>query len=123
MTLAEAIRTVDEERPNDYPERYKRERIDRLEAEIDEMYGRYVMPADLPSYSGITPESPDGTELLAPRQYSDVYKWWVLLAVDLAVGDTSRAANDRAMFNAEWSALAAWCAREHAGKGDHYLIV
>lgn len=122
MTVNEVIKLADEERPNDLSAAYKFGRIDRIEAEIAEMYGRYVMPEDLPEYTGID-ETRGDAALLAPRGYTDVYKWWLLLGYDLASADTVRASNDSAMFNAEWARLAAWCAREHRARGPKNFII
>lgn len=57
------------------------------------------------------------TELLAPEQFAPLYVHWLCAQMDLALGETARAANEMQLYSDYVQEFAAWMRRRYAPAG------
>ena len=123
MTIREAIDLVDRLTPNQYDNEDKVRWLSTLDgmvqAEIRAEHG-----AD-EAFRGYGPECDmDGTELLVPMPYDELYRWYLEMKIADANGEIVRCNNAAEKFNRCWAAYFAACNR--AGmprqRADHFRL-
>ena len=114
MTIQEAIRLMDETKPNAMSLWLKIKNLTTVEQLIhSEVVMRHVhTPAQAvrPEY---TEETDPQTELIIPDPYSDVYVKWLMCEVDRQNQEDGRYNVDRAHFENAWDTMADWYTRTH----------
>ena len=104
MTLIEAISYVDEHKPNKYSVQIKTDWLSRLDLrifrEFPNVFGKDC--ADSLRYLAHTDAS---RELLAPRPYDEVYRYWLEAQIDYHNADIPSYNNSIGMFNAAYRRL------------------
>lgn len=114
MTIQEAIRQLDEIKPNAMSPWLKIKNLTTVEQLIhSEVLMRHVhtpAQAEQPEY---TEETDPQTELIIPEPYSDVYVKWLICEVDWQNQEYGRLNVDRAHFENAWDTMADWYTRTH----------
>ena len=104
MTIEQAIRQADEQRPNVFMGAPKVRWISELEGRIiNELLKnrQEYRDIDFPEYSEDTPLD---TVLLVPDPYSDIYVYWLFMKTDYTNNETDRFNNDAVMYNTAYLA-------------------
>ena len=110
MTVSEAIMICDRMRPNDFSYAEKEEWVRELEARIEEEVIR--------THAGweeiIRAHAEDEDEILyAARPHDSMYLSFLLARIDRMTGEGARYNESAAVFNAQYTAYAAWYNRTH----------
>ena len=89
MTIAEAIALVDNFKPNAQPREAKIAWLSNLDGYIfHNILARFEHNPDktpIPeAFTGYDPGTDEGTELLVPYPYGDIYRFWLEAQIDLA---------------------------------------
>ncbi len=115
MKIAEAIASLDELKPNAFPERIKLRWLSELDIRLYESVMKHY--EDCPEeFAGYGEETDRETELLAPAPYDRMYLFWLEAQVDYWLGETARYNNAISTFEAEYASFAAAYHRKHVHK-------
>lgn len=106
MTILDAINIVDKLKPNQYDTETKVMWLDLLDRRIfRELILTHLM--EVPEFDGYDGETDlENTELLAPDEYRDVYRWWLEMQIDLSNSELAKYNNDTVLFNSTYHELA-----------------
>lgn len=124
MTIREAIDTVDRLTPNQYDNRDKV----RWLSELDGAVHREILMEHEPGaqdFSGYGPACDmDGTALLIPWPYDEIYRWYLEMKIADANGELARYNNAAAKYNQYYSAFENACHRERTPvqHADHFRL-
>ena len=115
MTILEAITTVDKLHANQYDDETKIDWLDQLDRHI---YNKLILTHEMPApeFSGYTIETDLDTELLAPDEYREVYRWWLEMQIDKANAELTKYNNDQVLYNSAYHELASWYNRQYMPK-------
>lgn len=127
MKVNEILAFVDEIKPNVIPDEIKITWINTVERKIFfNLVMNYEHELD---EDGNEPEPPhiteedDETELIAPEEYADVYRYYLMSKIDFMNQDTDLYMNDAAMFNQAYVEFANYWSRTHKQLGaDHFEV-
>jgi len=111
MTIREAIDRLDRLTPNQYD---NEEKV-RWLSELDGVAHREILTqleGDVPEFSGYgTDCDMDGTELLIPWPYDEIYRWYLEMKIADANGEIARCNNAAAKYNQYYTAYENDCRR------------
>ena len=107
MTTAKAISAFDALRHNDIPDSTKTEWITELDKRVFSELIRDFAPPEKRTYAEYT----DGTELLIPEGYCDIYVLYLVMKYDELNGETARFNNSASLFNKAWYEMANFVSR------------
>lgn len=114
MTIQEAIRTLDEMKPNAMSPWLKIKNLTTVEQLIhSEVVMRHVHTPEQEERPVYTEETDPLTELIIPDPYSDVYVKWLMCEADRQNQEDGRYNVDRAHFENAWDTMADWYTRTH----------
>ena len=121
MTAGSAIDRADQLRPNnEFADEVKRgwlrECDARLRSDVVEKYAKGALTdvgADLYEEENLAYD----TMLLVPDSYSALYPHWLCAQIDLALGETARAANELQLYNDAVQSFGAWLRRTWPERG------
>jgi hypothetical protein len=127
MRVDEVLAFVDEVKPNVISDEVKITWLNTLERKIfHHLVMNYEHELD---EEGNEPKEPHigeedkGTELIAPEEYADVYRYYLLAKIDFMNQDTDLYLNDAAMFNQAYTELCNYWSRTHKQLGpDHFEV-
>lgn len=107
MTILEAITTVDKLHANQYDEDTKIDWLDQLDRHI---YTDLILThlVETPEFEGYDTNTDMNTELLAPDEFREVYRWWLEMQIDKANMEIVKYNNDQMLYNTAYHALASW---------------
>lgn len=121
MTAGNAIEQADEMRPNNqFADELKQNWLRQCDARLR---GSVVQRSACGDFDAVGADVSwsDGlaydTELMAPEEFSPLYVHWLCAQVDLALGETARAANELQMYSDYVQEFAAWMRRHYAPAG------
>ena len=98
MTIRQAMDRADGLRPNTVPEAEKRLWLAQLDGAVRrQIQGKHEQTD--PEQTGADQSQADDTELLVAEPYADVYLYWLMAQVDLALGELTRYNNDMMLYN------------------------
>ena len=120
MKIYEAIDICDRQKPNGYS---REDKIYWL-SKLDEMLFENVISrheGGIERFDGYTPETDDGTELLADDMYSDMYVKWLFAQIDFANAEMQRYNNSVQMFNTLYNEYCRAYIRKHMPKQTAYI--
>ena len=119
MTIGEVIAMVDEIQPNTYDELVKFTWLSELDGKIfnnvvlthehdlvDDGEGNMIEP----TFTAYTDEN---EELIAPDEYADLYRHYLMAMIAYANGESERYTNSMVMFNSVYDDFAAWYMRNY----------
>ena len=114
MTIQAAIDMIDSLKVNMFPSHQKIAWLSDLDGMV---WGEIItthegIPEGLAYESYDQNTSPD-TVLLAPEPYTDIYKHYMAMQMDVANRDTNEYAKDKMLFNAAWQTLCDYWNRKH----------
>lgn len=115
MTIAEAIETAHQYRPNN---KAKDSDIIRWINEVDsriqtDIYDAYFVPKRYVPYSQTTPTT---TPLLAETGFERLYEYWLCASIDMLQGDSERYNESITRFNNLFEEYAGYIARTRHAK-------
>ena len=117
MTVAEALAQADALRPNEFEAAAKLRWLSTLDGQIHRELLQAFQEAPAP-FSGYGEETEiQGTQLLVPYPYDELYPRYLVMRIDLEHGELERYNNDAASFNRLWQSWAALYCRTHAPQG------
>ena len=117
MTVLEALTLGDQLRPNELDDAVKLRWLSALDGQIwTELLALHEEPpAPFCGYDGDT--ELQGTALLVPWPYDELYPRYLAMRLDLEHGELDRYNNDAAAFNRLWQSYAASYNRAHSPRG------
>ena len=104
MTIEQAIRLADEQRPNALMGATKIRWLTELEGRIVNEVYRNRREFEHIKFSGYTQDTDVTTQLIVPDPYSDIYVYWLFMKTDYANNETDRFNNDAVMYNTAYLA-------------------
>ena len=111
MTIREAIDRVDGLRPNAVSETEKRLWLAQLDGAVRrQIHGQHE---DNQAVGGADVKQGDDTVLLAEEPYTNLYLYWLMAQVDLALGELTRYNNDMMLYNLALTEYAVDYKRRH----------
>lgn len=115
MTIAEAITTAHQYRPNNKAQDSDIIRwINEVDSRIDtDIYRAYFSPRIYVPYTISTPTS---TELLAERGFDRLYQYWICASIDELQGDSERYNEEITKFNSLFEEYSGFVARNRMAK-------
>ena len=117
MTIIELITDVDALHPNGYDQVFKTQWLSQLDGRIkDEIIDTHEGGEDI-IFNGYDADTNPNTELLVPRPYDEVYRYWLEAQIDYANGEYTKYNNSMMMFNTAYSAYERYYNRTHMPKG------
>lgn len=117
MTIQEAIDTIDKRKPNMTPPEQKVAWLSDLDGLIwREIFMNSEGIPDGVTYEGYDEETPRDTELLAPAPYTDIYRHYMALQIDIDTRETNEYAKDQILYNSAWQTLCDYWNRKHMPK-------
>ena len=116
MTIIEVISEVDALHPNSFGQSNKIAWLSNLDGRIkDEIIDIHEGGDDAP-FNGYNDDDID-VELIVPRPYDEVYRYWLEAQLDYANGEYTKYNNSMAMFNNAYSAFERHYHKTHMPKG------
>lgn len=116
MTIIEVISEVDALHPNSFDQSNKIAWLSNLDGRIkDEIIDIHEGGDDAP-FKGYNDDDID-IELIVPRPYDEVYRYWLEAQLDYANGEYTKYNNSMAMFNNAYSAFERHYHKTHMPKG------
>lgn len=64
----------------------------------------------------------DDRHVIAPKEYADMYMYYVMAYYDLLYQDTENYTNNQILFNNMYNEFAAEYRREHRTRSDHRIV-
>lgn len=117
MTIIEIITDVDALKPNGYEQLFKIQWLSQLDGRVkQDIIDTHEGGEDV-SFSGYDADTSLSTQLLIPKPYDDVYRYWLEAQIDYANGEYAKYNNSMAMFNEAYSAYERYYNRTHMPKG------
>lgn len=116
MTLIEAINLIDELKPNGYSQHIKVRWLSTLDLKIKTEIIDTHEGGTADSFEGYTEDIDNGTVLLVPAPYDEVYKYWLEAQIDYHNGEFAKYNNSMAMFNTAYSNYERYYNRTHMPK-------
>lgn len=121
MTAGQAIEQADEMRPNNqFTDSLKQNWLRQCDARLrtsvvqrSETGDFDAVGADVSWHDGLAYDTP----LLVPEEFGPLYVHWLCAQVDLALGETARAANEMQLYSDYVQEFAAWMRRRYAPAG------
>lgn len=114
MTIAEALALVDEVKPNQWSEERKIGWLNELDGRVNaEVIATHERDANTPQYQPYTMETDQDTVLLIPDPYSEAYRWYLEMQIDLANNELKKHNNSMTMFSLKWGDFTRMYNREH----------
>ena len=121
MTAGQAIEQADEIRPNNqFTDSLKQNWLRQCDARLrgsvvqrSETGDFDAVGADVSWHDGLAYDTP----LLVPEEFGPLYVHWLCAQVDLALGETARAANEMQLYSDYVQEFAAWMRRRYAPAG------
>ena len=120
MTIMEAIKRVDDLKPNSYPQGEKILWLNTLDRLVKEKVIDTHQGAESVEFEGYTEESNLSTELLVPAPYDEMYLFWIESKIDYWNGETGRYNNSISMFNSAYTEYEKYYNRTHMPKGKKF---
>lgn len=116
MTIIEVITDVDALHPNGYDQPNKIAWLSSLDGRIkDEIIDTHEGGDGVP-FNGYNAKDIN-TELIVPRPYDEVYRYWLEAQMDYANGEYTKYNNSMAMFNNAYTAFERHYHKTHMPKG------
>ena len=117
MNIQEAIDTIDKRKPNMTPTEQKVAWLSDLDGRIwrELCLNSKTIPEGM-SYEGYDDETERDTDLLAPEPYTDIYRHYMALQIDIDTRETNEYAKDQILFNNAWQELCDYWNRTHMPK-------
>ena len=104
MTIEQAIKLADEQRPTALMGPTKIRWLTELEGRIiNELLKNRKEYSHL-TFQGYAEDLPVTTELIIPDPYSDIYVYWLFMKTDYTNNETDRFNNDAVMYNTAYLA-------------------
>ena len=123
MTIDQAIKTVEETKPNDISPIIVRSWLSQLDSRImDELYSKHKTLCDLP-FGGYGADTAGNTVLLAPEAYSMIYIYWICYNIDYYYGESEDAMSNKILFNNTWEELANHVCRTYPSNKSSYFVI
>lgn len=116
MTIIEVITEVDALHPNGYDQNNKIAWLSNLDGRIKEEIIDTHEGGDGESFNVYKAEDIN-TELIVPRPYDEVYRYWLEAQMDYANGEYTKYNNSMSMFNNAYSAFERHYHKTHMPKG------
>lgn len=118
MTAGQAIKSIDELKPNAYSQSRKYIWLYELDAQIkDRLIDTHELNAD-ESAPELPEEYDADTVLLVPTPYDAMYIHWLEAQIDYANNEYRKFNNSNSMFQADFSEYAGRYNRTHMPKGS-----
>ena len=116
MTILEAISLVDKLKANQYDNDTKVAWLDILDRHIyNDIILKHEMEA--PEFNGYDVNTDiASTELLAPDEFREVYRWWLEMEIDKSNGEITKYNVSATLYNAAYHELASYYNREYMPK-------
>lgn len=116
MTIIEVITEVDALHPNGYDQNNKIAWLSNLDGRIkDEIIDTHEGGDGVPFKAYNAKDI--NTELIVPRPYDEVYRYWLEAQMDYANGEYTKYNNSMSMFNNAYTAFERHYHRTHMPKG------
>lgn len=113
-TIQQAIDDIDLLKPNVFPPHQKMLWL----SDVDKMiwYEIYMTHEGMPpqsSFDGYDQDTDPSTELLAPEPYTDIYRHYMAVQMDLATAEDDKYNQDLALYNAAYKTFGDFWRRTH----------
>lgn len=119
MKIIEAINRADQLKPNTYTQEEKVRWLSNLDTLIFNTVISNHEDAEIEEFSGYDENTDiEGTELLAPSPYDEMYIHWINSKIDLHNGEYTKYNNDVSVYNDYMSSFKNWYNRRHKPKGE-----
>lgn len=120
MKIFEAIEICDRQKPNGYSREDKIHWLSKLDGMIwERVISQHEGGPE--KFEGYTPDTDDGTELLADDMYADMYVKWLFAQIDFANAEIPRYNNSVSMFNAIFGEYSKAYTRQHMPRQTAYI--
>ena len=115
MTICDALNLVDDLKPNNIDRARKIGWLNDLDKQVfDEIISRHERDASNPeTFAGYTEATDEDTNLLIPDPYSEVYRWFLEMQIDLANMEMKKYNNSAVLFDNAWKKYAGMYHRKH----------
>lgn len=115
MTICDALNLVDDLKPNNIDRVRKIGWLNDLDRRVfDEIIARHERDAGTPeTFAGYTEATDEDTSLLIPEPYSEVYRWFLEMQIDLANMEMAKYNNSLMLFDNAWKEFAGMYHRKH----------
>ena len=125
MTAGKAIELCDQMRPNnDFGDEMKQMWMRQCDARLRQTVVNRSACGDFDAVGADM--AGDGlaydTQLLAPDAFSALYQHWLCAQMDLALGETARAANELQLYTSYVQEFAVWVRRNYMPAGGGRLM-
>lgn len=114
MTIREQLALIDATVPNRHSREVKIAWLNTLDYMIYREIIQRHEGADKIQFMGYNADTDEGTELLAPEPYCEIYGYFIEAKIHYLNGDDVRYRNAMTMFNAVYSDYGKWYTSEHA---------
>ena len=113
ITLDEAISYFDEQCPNQYTRENKIAWISELDELIYDNIIKDRVNPDITEFNGYSDDTDGSTELLVPKLFSEIYRYFLEKSVNYANREIGAFNNAMQMFNSYYENYYAWYNRNH----------
>lgn len=113
MTIAEILAQCDGLTPNRFSTAQKKRWLGDIECQVYQDIIRTHEDSEQVSYTDITADTDDSTELLVPAAYADVYRFYLEAQISLANRESVAYGNAVAAFNSALTNYSNWYNRHH----------
>lgn len=122
MTVNDVLSFVDEMKPNVISDEVKIAWLNTVERKIfTNIVSNYENPDEIEQKT--LGEEDKGVELIAPEEYADVYRYYLMSKIDFRNQETDLYMNDAQMFNAAYIEFANYWSRTHKQlRPDHFEV-
>ena len=120
MTIIEAIKRVDELKPNSYTQIEKIRWLSKLDGTIKKNIIDTHEDGEDITFTGYNEDTATDTELLVKAPYDEVYLYWLESRIDYHNGEYGRYNNTVTTYNAAYSAFERFYNRAHMPKGNKF---
>lgn len=113
MKIIEALKRVDDLKPNDYTTEEKIVWLSNLDFMVKtEIIDTHEGGKDI-TFNGYEEDVPPETEMLIPKPYEELYIHWLEARIDYANGEYTKYNNSITMFNNLYAAFGRYYNRTH----------
>lgn len=117
MTIQEAIDTIDKRKNNMNPREQKVAWLSALDGLIwREIFMKSEGIPEGVTFEGYDMDTPADVDLLAPFPYTDIYRHYMAIQIDIDTRETNEYEKDQILFNSAWQTLCDYWTRTHMPK-------
>lgn len=114
MTIQKALDRLDEMKPNAMGRHLKVAWLAEIDGLIHhEIIMKHEHSEEDERFDEYTEMTDEGTELIAPFPYDELYTYWLMSKVDMQNLEWDKYNNDRQLFNSAYNMFHDWWRREH----------